>query len=282
MEGKSKGMAWFGDMYQRFEAMCMEVDDIVCQETLRYVESQLQTVGSNVQQFCTELIEELLPLSPTDPVEDLDSNQVQNAGALAYEDSNVSAAEDHSRNEPVDVSSVISVEGIDSGLSSKQTTEDMHPSAHSSGAALSGPVILAILTQAFNNEPQDNDSTADNTSLDSMGEYSIMFLVKKYYTLYFLYQKYMFLVTEETPLSDKIKLEESYIIVESSEVHSLYNEVRKRRSYKKMIREAFFSKLRLAKWHDLMSALSRYIAEQESNDDEFSESDWEIVETSSS
>ncbi|KAK8664671.1 hypothetical protein V6N13_084449 [Hibiscus sabdariffa] len=255
MEDKSKGMAWFGDMYQKFEAMCMEVDAIVCQETLRYVESQLQTVGSNVQQFCIELIEELLPLSPTDPVEDLDSNQVQNAGALAYEDSNVSAAEDHSRTEPVEVSCVISVEGIDSGLSSKQTTEDMHPSAHSSGAALSGPVILAILTQAFNNEPQDNDSSADNTSLDSM---------------------------EETPLSDKIKLEESYIIVESSEVHSLYNEVRKRRSCKKMIREAFFSKLRLAKWHDLMSALSRYIAEQESRDDEFSESDWEIVETSSS
>ncbi|KAK8524522.1 hypothetical protein V6N13_015540 [Hibiscus sabdariffa] len=255
MENKSKGMAWFGDMYQKFEAMCMEVDDIVCQETLRYVESQLQTVGSNVQQFCTELIEELLPLSPTDPVEDLNSNQVQNAGVAAYEDSNVSAAEDHSRTEPVDVSSVISVEGIDSGLSSKQTTEDMHPLAHSSGVALSGPVILAILTQAFNNESQDNDSTADNTSLDSM---------------------------EETPLFDKIKLEESYIIVESSEAHSLYNEVRKRRSYKKMIREAFFSKLRLAKWHDVMNALSRYIAEQESKDDEFNESDWEIVEMSSS
>ncbi|KAE8719900.1 3R-hydroxymyristoyl- dehydratase-hydroxymyristoyl ACP dehydrase isoform 1 [Hibiscus syriacus] len=69
--------------------MCMEVDDIACQETLRYAESQLQAVGSKVKQFCIELIEELSPTGPppTDPVEDLNSNQVQNAGVAAYEDS---------------------------------------------------------------------------------------------------------------------------------------------------------------------------------------------------
>lgn len=31
MENKSKGIAWVGDIYQKFEAMCMEVDDMVCQ-----------------------------------------------------------------------------------------------------------------------------------------------------------------------------------------------------------------------------------------------------------
>ncbi|GMI93480.1 hypothetical protein HRI_003017300 [Hibiscus trionum] len=263
MEAKSKGMAWLGEIYQKFEAMCMEVDDIVCQETLRYVESQLQTVGSNVQQFCTELIEELLPTSPTDPVEDLNSNQVQNIVVAAYEDLNVSVDEYHSRTEPIDSSSVISVEGVDSGLSSKQSTEDMHP-----------------LVQIFINDLEDNDSTADDTSLMSMGEYSIMFYLKCYFVLF--YQNYMFLVTEVTPLFEKIKVEESYFIVDSSEVHSLYNEVGERRSYKKTLREALFSKLRLAKRDDVTSALSRYTDEHESQDEEFSESNWEIVETSSS
>lgn len=63
MDLNSKGIAWVGNIYQKFEAMCMEVDDIVRQDTLKYVENQIQTVGNNVKQFCSEFIEDVLPPS---------------------------------------------------------------------------------------------------------------------------------------------------------------------------------------------------------------------------
>ena len=72
----------------------MEVDDTVCEETLKYVENQLQTVGANVKQFCTELMLEVL--SPTNSVEELNSSLMQNAGVTSFEDSNISVDEDQS------------------------------------------------------------------------------------------------------------------------------------------------------------------------------------------
>ena len=94
MDRKSKGIAWVGNIYQKFEVMCMELDDTVCEETLKYVKNQLQTVGANVKQFCTELMLEVL--SPTNSVEELNSSLMQNAGVTSFEDSNISVDEDHS------------------------------------------------------------------------------------------------------------------------------------------------------------------------------------------
>lgn len=31
MDSKSKGIVWVGNIYQRFEAVCLETDDMVCQ-----------------------------------------------------------------------------------------------------------------------------------------------------------------------------------------------------------------------------------------------------------
>ncbi|XP_039061581.1 uncharacterized protein LOC120205871 [Hibiscus syriacus] len=190
----------------------MEVDDIVCPETLRYVENQLQTVGSNVRQFCAELCEELLPSSPTDPVEDLNSNREQNASVASYEDSNISVDEDRPHTELI-------------------------------GSSLS------------NDELQDHDSTANDTSLESIETSH----------------------EPKVPSIDKIKFEESCIIVESRELHSLNNEFRKRQPSKRKLRQAFSSKLRLAKLDDKVSPLSGRADQRESLDGGFCESDWEIV-----
>ncbi|PIA27300.1 hypothetical protein AQUCO_08100027v1 [Aquilegia coerulea] len=67
MDFKVQGISWVGNVYQKFEAMCLEVEDVVCQETAKYVESQVQTVGSSVKKFYAEVLQDLLPPSSLDP-----------------------------------------------------------------------------------------------------------------------------------------------------------------------------------------------------------------------
>ncbi|XP_057494308.1 uncharacterized protein LOC130779622 isoform X2 [Actinidia eriantha] len=65
-------MAWLADIPQKFEALCLEVNDAMQEEALKYIENQfqtvggnienqLQTVGGNIKQFCTEFVHDLLP-----------------------------------------------------------------------------------------------------------------------------------------------------------------------------------------------------------------------------
>lgn len=56
-----KGITWVGHVYQKFEAMCLEVEEIMYQDTVKYVENQVQTVGSTVKKFYSDVIEDLLP-----------------------------------------------------------------------------------------------------------------------------------------------------------------------------------------------------------------------------
>ena len=194
-------------------------DGILGQETLKYVENQLQTVGANVKQFCTELMLDVLPSSPTNSLEELNSSLMQNAGVTAFEDSNISVDEDHSQKELINSSSVGSIEDVHFGLSLEQSTED------ESGLA-SDSVLLA---QTCKNKLQDIDSTLDDTSLELTEEASHKSVSE------------VELEAVHVPYVDKIKLEESCITVYSSELHSLFNEAGERRSYKKKFREAFSS-----------------------------------------
>ncbi|CAH2059955.1 unnamed protein product [Thlaspi arvense] len=56
-----KGIAWVGNVYQKFEAMCLEVEEIIVQDTAKYVENQVQTVGNSVKKFCSDVVGDLLP-----------------------------------------------------------------------------------------------------------------------------------------------------------------------------------------------------------------------------
>ncbi|KAK8575176.1 hypothetical protein V6N13_033583 [Hibiscus sabdariffa] len=257
MDGKSKGIAWVGNVYQKFEAMCLEMDDMVCQETFQYVEDQLQTAGANVKQFCTELMQEVLPSSPTNSKEELNSSLVQNAD-VANEDSNASVDKERIKKELIHASPV---EYVDThlGLSSEHHTENE-----------------CALAQACKNEAQEIDSTLDDTLLETKEEASYKYVPK--------------LVLEAVPVAsfNKLKLEESCILVDSSELGSLSNELRERRSFKKKFRKAFSSKWMLPKpsneQHpgcskekgnslELLSDTNK----SKSQEMGFSESDWEIL-----
>lgn len=54
---------WVGNIYQKFEAVCHEVDDIVCQDAKKYLENQVQNVGDSVKKFYSGVVHELLPLN---------------------------------------------------------------------------------------------------------------------------------------------------------------------------------------------------------------------------
>ncbi|KAJ0259967.1 Uncharacterized protein HA466_0062440 [Hirschfeldia incana] len=56
-----KGITWVGNVYQKFEAMCLEVEEIIVQDTAKYVENQVQTVGTSVKRFCSDVVQDLRP-----------------------------------------------------------------------------------------------------------------------------------------------------------------------------------------------------------------------------
>lgn len=64
-----KRMSWMGNIYQKFEAVCQEVDDIVGQDAVKYLENRVQNVGDSVKKLYSEVVHELLPFptlaSPT-------------------------------------------------------------------------------------------------------------------------------------------------------------------------------------------------------------------------
>lgn len=72
-----KGISWVGDMYNRFESMCVEVDEIMYQDTVKYVENQMQTVGASVKRFYSDVMQDLLLPSSLDPMKEEHSSIVE-------------------------------------------------------------------------------------------------------------------------------------------------------------------------------------------------------------
>lgn len=67
MDLKFKGTKWVGNIYHKFEAICHEVDDFVSQDTVKYVENQVQTVGDSVKRFYADVVQDLIPTSVVKP-----------------------------------------------------------------------------------------------------------------------------------------------------------------------------------------------------------------------
>ncbi|XP_061339420.1 uncharacterized protein LOC133286090 isoform X2 [Gastrolobium bilobum] len=66
MDLKVKRINWVGNIYQKFEAVCQEVDDIVGQDAVKYLGNQVQNVGDSMKKFYSGVVHELLPF-PTSP-----------------------------------------------------------------------------------------------------------------------------------------------------------------------------------------------------------------------
>ncbi|KAI4333883.1 hypothetical protein L6164_018638 [Bauhinia variegata] len=62
----AKGITWVGNIYRKFENMCLEVEEMMYEDTVKYIEHQVQTVGANVKKFYSDVLEDLLPPSPCD------------------------------------------------------------------------------------------------------------------------------------------------------------------------------------------------------------------------
>lgn len=56
-----KGINWVGNMYQKFENMCLEAEDIMYEDTVQYIENQMQAVGASVKKLYSDVIGDLLP-----------------------------------------------------------------------------------------------------------------------------------------------------------------------------------------------------------------------------
>ncbi|XVF14599.1 hypothetical protein REPUB_Repub09cG0074900 [Reevesia pubescens] len=55
-----KGINWVGHVYQKFEAMCLEVEEVMYQDTVKYVEDQVQTVGASVKKFYSDVMQDVM------------------------------------------------------------------------------------------------------------------------------------------------------------------------------------------------------------------------------
>ncbi|KAH6833506.1 hypothetical protein C2S53_004885 [Perilla frutescens var. hirtella] len=63
-----KGIDWAGNIYEKFEAMRLEVEEVMHEDTMTYVENQVQKVGASVKKFYAEVLVDLLPPSCVTPV----------------------------------------------------------------------------------------------------------------------------------------------------------------------------------------------------------------------
>ncbi|MED6126454.1 hypothetical protein PIB30_078622 [Stylosanthes scabra] len=71
-----KGISWVGNIYQKFENMCLEAEDVICEDAVKYIENQMQTVGANVKKLCTDVMRDFIPPSSCDLDENMASGPV--------------------------------------------------------------------------------------------------------------------------------------------------------------------------------------------------------------
>ncbi|GMN54405.1 hypothetical protein TIFTF001_023528 [Ficus carica] len=66
-DSKSNRISWTENFYQKIEGIVPEVDDIMIQDTFKYVENHVNTVGGTFKKFCSDVVQDFFPLS-VDPV----------------------------------------------------------------------------------------------------------------------------------------------------------------------------------------------------------------------
>ncbi|XP_027346194.1 uncharacterized protein LOC113858004 [Abrus precatorius] len=74
-----KGITWVGNMYHKFENMCLEVEDMMYEDAVKYMKSQMQIVGKSVKKLYSDIMGDLLPPDEKEDTE-LPIDQYTNAG----------------------------------------------------------------------------------------------------------------------------------------------------------------------------------------------------------
>ncbi|KAF7822931.1 uncharacterized protein G2W53_021075 [Senna tora] len=58
-----KGITWVGNVYQKFENMCLDAEEMIYEDTVKYLENQAQNVGESVKKFYADVMQDFLPPS---------------------------------------------------------------------------------------------------------------------------------------------------------------------------------------------------------------------------
>ncbi|XP_022864711.1 uncharacterized protein LOC111384634 isoform X2 [Olea europaea var. sylvestris] len=289
-----KGLAWADNVYEKFEAMCLEVEEVMRQDTVKYVENQVQKVGINVKKLYSEIMQDLLPLSGVDPVKvaagdvslspcaHLDMNEKPKA-MLENSDLKKESTEDK-LNADEDVGKKLSL----SGLGDKRGTsllcnlrESCVPPSDQTNVMLSTDLVGscnsvdAVIT---------NDSIIKAPVAEDKFDVGVIHNDEVVEPRADILEQY-----------DKSNLEESCVMVEGDMLRFFLQETAKQKSFKKKIREAFLSKLisRKPEYHKLfvqygnrdgMEATEMVIPGSNKVSDNaklqglnFSDSDWELL-----
>ncbi|KAF3961852.1 hypothetical protein CMV_013566 [Castanea mollissima] len=123
MEDISKVIPWVGYIAQKFEDMCLEMDEIVKQYEVQNDESQLEMESGNVRERSSEVMQDVLPPSSVDIEEVSDLSVAGNTDGTTNEKSEECIGEKHFKeglskgDHLLDSSSVEPVEDMDIGLS---------------------------------------------------------------------------------------------------------------------------------------------------------------------
>ncbi|GAV57377.1 hypothetical protein CFOL_v3_00914 [Cephalotus follicularis] len=346
MDKRCKGLSWVGNIYQKFEDMCMEVDDIMTpQETFKYVENQFNTVGANVKQFWSDLVQDVLSSMNTNEKEDPNSSLLRDTLHNPCEKSMGEINEDNSKKELLHSSSDEPSKEVYFDLSSEQSVatgkkkkseESAKEDSKQNCSQLKGSDMIspmekdlgdAMLSRAaddatgisssikFGEESGNLDAADDAIGISSSMEFgegsgnlddsactsgAMHSLVKSFEgeDLDILLNsndvsaesgvKSNGAITEEvndlTKLDaetiqsfDKVKLCDSYVPVDSTELSSVSHEAERQLSFKKKFIEAYTSRRREAYASRKRAEMVGSAKKSESLDYEFSESDWEIV-----
>ncbi|KAJ8761445.1 hypothetical protein K2173_001577 [Erythroxylum novogranatense] len=308
MDNKYKGITWAGNIYQKFEDMCLGMDDVLFQE-FEYVGDKLQVMGSNVRQFCSDFAQ-VLPQSFVDVVQ----------GAAADSSTNVASellvegiGEERSRKKPFNKIDLLNNR-------SKEHFQVLQDDPYLEEAALMFENELVTLDEDHSDESPCELNKSDKNSNDqyqktmmspasddlppcSSSFTKIKLLDGPSTNAADLVYCYEFEQTcgnssaqivrklesnlTDAGLSTKAKVEESCILVDGSEVSYGVCETQRRISLK--VVEAFFRKRRgAAKQDHHQGAACRYTPDPafspqkgkdfiSSSKPEASEFDWEII-----
>ncbi|XP_057543955.1 uncharacterized protein LOC130823351 [Amaranthus tricolor] len=60
--------SWVGDLFQKFESICVEVEEVIYEDTFKYVENRVRNVGETVKKVYSDVMQDLLPSSELDRV----------------------------------------------------------------------------------------------------------------------------------------------------------------------------------------------------------------------
>ncbi|CAL5346167.1 unnamed protein product [Camellia sinensis] len=236
MDFKYEGVAWVADIRQKFETLCLDVDDVMHEheETFKYVENQLQTVGANIEnqlqtmgtnikQFCSEFVQDVLPAFSSDPTEGVTPEstpqQNKNTDPTALE------------------SSKVGVESVDINPKKGLCNCNKYSSVH----LLFVEPMEGVHIDSLSKQHSDTGLTSGNASLAISDERSDDVGAEKSWDAHVI-QPGM-----ETAQFGESKLDDSFVVVNSNKLSSVCFAMEKRQSCKNKFRKVFTSKMKSAK-----------------------------------